>query len=211
MSTPLQPPAATKRPRWQFGLRTLALLIAALGVWMADFVNRRDIRALKPRIATLSNLAPELSVDDPKQVTFVELAKHSMADHRWEVYLPNTHYRLCLATRDIPDQLDEFPSVFQSKPLTAGRHRIKLEMRQLKDEWKIVAILDDREAISIREPADWNLELGSSSQASVELPEGKGVILRDESFLINDGTRPASQQPPPGLGGVRLWIDRTVP
>jgi hypothetical protein len=210
MSTSSTVTDAARRPRWQLRVRTLVLLMAGIGVWLADYVNRRDIRDLEARVHLLKSLVPELEVDDPKEIAFVKLAQHSMSDHQWDVYLPDAHYRLCLATRGLPSTSNLLPAEFQSSPLGAGRHRIKLVQRRTKDSRDIVAIRADVEALSIHETADWDAKSGSSSISDEPWPEREGVVLLRERFEMkhDDPPTPKSRT---GDNGLMIWIERTTP
>src|SRR4051812_6583864 len=90
-----------KRWRWQFGLRSLILMTAALAAWLTVFVNRRFNETLESRIQVMRPLAHVLEIDDPSKVAIVRLEEYWYDDHRWEVYLPAGQYQVCLATREI--------------------------------------------------------------------------------------------------------------
>ena len=161
--------ARPSRRRWQIGLRTFFLLMAAIAVWMSYFINRRDIASLKERlettvplahqlilearIETMAPLAHELIVDDPTQIAVVKLKEHRFDDNRWEIYLPDGTYRLCLATRGItyagltPER--------KSVPITAGRHQLALEQQFDQEVWHITALWDHAKLIGIEETKDW--------------------------------------------------------
>ena len=98
-----QPSDGARPSRWQFGLRTVFLLMAAIAVWMTYFINRRENALLEQRIKAMVPLAHELVIDDPGRVAVVKLDEKWYDENRWEIYLPPGAYRLCLATRGIND------------------------------------------------------------------------------------------------------------
>src|SRR5215468_248973 len=72
------------------------LLMAAIAVWMAYFVNRRHNAALEARIKTMVPLAHELIIDDPKKIAVVRMEEYWYDENRWDLYLPEGRYRLCV-------------------------------------------------------------------------------------------------------------------
>ena len=134
-------PAVTRpgRSRWQVGLPTLLLLMAAIAVWMTCFLNRRQNARLEARIQALLPLVHELVIDDPAKIAVVKLEEYWYDENRWEVYLPPGDYRLCLATRGVDNQ--GFPTAMKSVPLAAGRHVLSLEQRLEKDIRRIAVAM----------------------------------------------------------------------
>ena len=95
----------------------------------------------------IAPLAHELIVDNPKQIAIVKLEEYWFDDNRWEIYLPDGRYRLCLATRGIDDDRFGFPVVVKTTSLTSGRHHLALEQKLDKDTWRITARLGRGEAV----------------------------------------------------------------
>jgi hypothetical protein len=199
------------RKRWQVGLRTLFLLMAAIAVWMAYFINRRHNAALAARIEALVPLAHELIVDDPSKVAVVKLDNLWMSEDRWEIYLPDGRFRLCLATRGIGDA--GLAGVMESTLLPPGRHQLALEQRRIKDVWRVAILRDGTESIAKQEPAVW--DNGSSStngedySISLQLAPDEPAILLRRRFMRDDGKGSMATTVEPG-DGILLWIERSA-
>jgi hypothetical protein len=201
------PAANQPRPhRWQIGIRTLILLVAAIAVWLTYFVNRQHNAALDARIKTMVPLAHELIIDDPKKIAVVKLEEYWFDDNRWEVHLPEGQYRLCLATRGI-DQAKLAPAGKRAA-IAAGRQRIGLEQRRAGDEWQIRVLWDESELIAVTEPKDWYPETGSSSSAdfsqSTQLSPESPVVLIRKRFMRRNNQGPYTDT----TEGILLWIER---
>lgn len=198
-----------QRRRWQLRLGTAFLLMAAIAVWMAYFVNRRSNQALEARINVLVPLAHELVIDDPKKIAVVSMEEYWLGDNRWEIYLPEGKYRLRLATRGI--DATGFPGIASTAPIQAGRHVVALEERKRGKDWRVTVLCDGKECLYVDEPADWDMGSGSESTGqdypSEQLPPDKPVVLMRLRFR-RPGT--ASQATPPQLApeGILLWIER---
>ena len=74
------------RKPWQFGLRSIFLVTAAIAVWAAVFANNRENAMLESRIASLRPLARELVVDDPTQIAVVKLDELWYDENIWDVH-----------------------------------------------------------------------------------------------------------------------------
>ena len=223
MSEPSNPPhepgaadPAVRRPGrkcWQVGLRTMFLITAAIAVWITFFINRRENAVLESRIAAMRPLARELVIDDAKKIAVVKLEEHWMDENRWEIYLPDGTYRLCMATRDI-DEAGLAPAV-KSAPVAAGRHRVELE-QTLDNEVRRIAVAWDgtkrREAV---EPKGWDPGRGSSGggqyAVSTQLPADRPAVLFRRKFWALPDAKGRMLTPAGPSEGILLWIERTGP
>ena len=138
----------------------------------------------------IAPLAHELIVDNPKQIAIVKLEEYWFDDNRWEIYLPDGRYRLCLATRGIDDDRFGFPVVVKTTSLTSGRHHLALEQKLDKDTWRITALWDEAKLLAVEEPKDWNIRFGWSGGArysrSEQLSSEKPAILIRRRFTRAD-------------------------
>lgn len=198
------------RRRWQIGLRTLILLMAAVAVWLTYFVNRRHNASLERRISAISPLAHELIIDDPKKVAFVKLEEHWFDENRWEIYLPEGAFRLCLATRGI--DIDGLAPVVISAPIASGTHHLVLEQERDQDLWRIKALWDESELITHEEPKNWGgsgststARSGQSAQSSPDQP----ILFLRRRFMRSDGSGRSTTRTGP-TEGVLFWIERTA-
>jgi hypothetical protein len=187
-------------------MRTLILLIAAIAVWLTDFLNRRQNAVLEYRIRTLLPLAHELIIDDPKKIAVVRLEEFWFDDNRWQVYLPEGQYQLCLATHGIEQQ--NLATVRKSAPIAAGIHRIGVEQRRNPDGWQVRVLQGESELIAVTEPKEWNPETGASSSAdfsqSTQLsPESLLVLIRRRFMRMNN-----PGQSNETTEGILVWIER---
>jgi hypothetical protein len=198
------------RRRWQIGLRTVFLLVAAISVWMTYFINRRENASLEARIKTMVPLAHELVVDEPNQIAVVKLEEHWFDENRWEIYLPDGTYRLCLATRGINE--DGLTPIMNSAPLAAGRHHLALEQQLDKDVWHITALGDEARLIALEETKDWSAGSGSIGggqySQSEQLAPDQPLILYRRRFMRPPGNGPMTSSVAT-TDGILLWIERT--
>jgi hypothetical protein len=206
--------AAVDRPgrtRWQVGLRTLFLLLAAIAVWLTYFVNLRHNASLERRINAMVPLAHELIVDDPKKVAAVKLEQHWFEENRWELYLPDGTYRLCLATRGIAPA--GLAPIVKSAPIASGTHQLALE-RQQNDDGSLVTVLWDGKALmEEQETKDWSAKGSTSSvnfaQSEQRSPDTPIEFLRLR-FMHPDG-KGRSTTPTGPTQGILLWIEQAAP
>jgi hypothetical protein len=202
---PAVAPAAPKR--WQVGLRTLFLLMAAVAVWLALFVNRQQIAILETRIEVGRKLAHVLIIDDPKKVAVVKMDELWMDDNRWDVHLPPGQYRICLATRKVDDH--GFPLKQESRPIPAGRHRLALELRQEGETCQLRVKCDGSELLAIVERKEWasrGSTGGGEFSTSEQLPADKPVVLYRRRYMIQTSTGQFNTPPGP-TEGLLLWIE----
>jgi hypothetical protein len=192
-------------------LRTLILLTASIAVWMTFFINRRHNASLEARITAMRPLAHELEVVDAKKIAVVKLEEYWFDENRWEMYLPDGQYRLCLATRGI-DQLG-FPPAAKSAPLAAGRHRIDLEHTQDGAGWQIAVSWDKTRRLAVQEPKEWGPGRASEgggqfSVSEQSAPEQPVVLFRRRFYRSGP---PGTMSSPSGPAeGVLLWIERVA-
>jgi hypothetical protein len=196
------------RRRWQFGSRTLFLLIAAIAVWTTCFINHRVNSSLEARIERMIPLAHELDVDDPKRIAVVQREQHWFDENRWDIYLPEGAYRLCLATRGINEE--GLVPVVSRFPITAGRHHLALERQLESNVWHVKAVWDGTTAVAIDEPKNWNPEQGSVgggsfSQSEQLPPDEPAIISRLRFFRRSDAG--VSAAPATSTDGILLWIE----
>ena len=201
-------PGRSARRRWQVGLRTLFLLMAAIAVWMAYFINRRHNAGLEARIKAMTPLAHELIVDDAGKIAVVKLEDFWYDENRWDLYLPERRYRLCLATREIDDT--GFPAAARSAPIAAGRHQLALEQEKEKDVWRIAVTCDGAALFSVEEPKGWNSDRGSMGGGQFALseqpPPDQPVVLFRRRFTRSDDKGSMSVPTTPSEG-ILIWIE----
>lgn len=228
-----------RRRRPQFGLLTLLLLASAFTVWVAYFNNRSAIPDLRARLDGIRPFIRELYVDDTSQIAVVKLEERWIGDNRWQVYLPSaSNYRLCLATREVPDsplifvkakngvaQIANppyFPAKFESHDLASGIHTFELESEVVGaklnglvgGEWKTSIREEGGIVLEIEEPRSWG-------QAAVASPDGhlaesrqyapdQPVTLHRSRYLRTTGRFDwtGGTDLPGPSDGILLWIEK---
>lgn len=200
---------ATPPARWQVGLRTIFLLIAAIAVWMTVLINGRRNASLEAAIARMRPLARELIVEDPSRIVVVKLEELWLDENRWEVYLPQGEYRLCLATRNV--EPDGITRAVTSARLEKGRHRLALDLHPEAGGWRVAVTVDGAERLSVEEPKEWNPGRGSTGGSEGQTPSAaeKPVVLFRSRFSRPDGRGGASAPVGPAEG-ILLWIERAA-
>lgn len=203
------PRTAPRKAFVQVSLRTLLLLTAAVGVWVAYFKNRHDTADLAQKITSMRPLARELFVDDPSRIAVVKQEERWYDQNDWKVYLPPGEYRLCLATQNIDEK--ELAPINQSVSIDPGTHDLALEQTRIQDKaWRIVVMVDGEEVLRVEEPAGWNAGHGSSGGGqfsnSTQLPAHEPVVLFRRRFMVP--TSPSGYAAPMGpCNGLLLWIE----
>lgn len=210
-----RPSLHLRRPSgWQFGLRTLLLVTAGVAAWFSFFVNRHDIAVFEARIKAVRPLAHELIVEDASKAAVVKLAELWNYDDRWEIYLPDGQYRLCIATRGI--DVKGLAVASKSVPISAGKHQLALLQHKIRSNEsanarRLKIEVDGETKLEVEETEEWfsggSMGGGDFSQCS-QVPPDKPIVLYRRRFSRNNGkvgwTTPAEP-----VEGILLWIERT--
>ena len=198
------------RKRWQVGTRTLFLLLAAIAVWLAFFINRRENVRLEARIAAMTPFSEELVVIDPTSFAMVRQRQQWSDEVCWDIYLPNRSHRLCLATREIDDQ--GLAPVMKSRMINAGRHRLVLRQRLEQGSWRVTVTEDGTERIKVEEPKDW-MEGHDWGERSRNWPNSSRpadeplVLLRRRFYRRTHPTENQYGTPKIPSEGIMLWVE----
>jgi hypothetical protein len=194
------PKTAGGRRRWQWNLKTLLLLMAAIATWTAYICTTRLNQHLRSEVGTLRDLAGELVVTNAKQFAIVNSPDQWFDDFRWDVYLPpGSQYVIKLGTRE----LDEtgIPEATQEVQLSPGRYQVHLEQVQRDNYCEINVEVDGHVVISDRESRTWSgflIGLGDYTHTQ-QFPTSKPLGLQQSRALVRLA-RP--------LPNVRiLWIE----
>ena len=196
------------RGRWQVGLRTLFLLMAAIAVWLAYIVNRRHNAALEAHINAMAPLAHELIVGDPKKIAAVKLDDSWFNENRWDIYLPDGAFRLCMATHGI--DANGLAPVVTSSSMARGTHRLVLIEQRDQDPWRVTVLVDGLELFAVAEPK--GARSGSGSTSAADFSQSKQVSPDTPVALIRrrlhqaDG-KGGSRGIAGATDGVLLWIE----
>lgn len=196
------------RKRWQFGVRSLFLLMTAIAVWTTYLSNCRHIAALEAGITAMRPLTHELIVDDADKIAVVKLEQLWIDENRWEISLPNGQYRLCMATREIDK--DGLAPVVKSERIEPGGHSIALEQQQDDAGWRLTVAWDGKRLLTVEEPKKWYPGSGSTGggqyEQSAQLAADQPVVLFRRRFTRPDGTGQVTESSGP-TEGVLLWIE----
>jgi hypothetical protein len=199
------------RRRWQVGLRTVFLLMAAIAVWLSYFVNLRYNAELDARIGAMVPLAHEVIVTDPSKIAVVRQDDEWINETRWEIHVPDGAFRLCLATRGIDE--NGLATIVKSSPISSGTHQLVLTEQRDRNPWRETVLCDGREVITWATPYEPKSTRGSTSVAgfsqSKELSADEPVVLLRRRFHQVDASGGTSTSPGPS-DGVLLWIERTL-
>ena len=204
---------STRRRWWQFGITTLFLVTTVIAVWFSHFLNLREIALLETRIKSTRPLAHELIIEDVNKVAAVKLDEVWNNDDRWNIYLPDGNYQLCLATRGVAEK--GLASLAKKVPISAGKHRIMLNQETISAKadsgWRLTVESDGTPLVTVDESAEWGASgssmgggaFGSCSQVEPEKP----IILYRRRFGQNNGTGQWNTPAGP-TEGILLWIER---
>lgn len=210
-----EPPGAPagRRSRWQFGLRAMLTLTALVAVWTAHVNNVREIHSLEGRIDALRPLVRDLDIPDPSFFAFVKLDALWFDDNRWDLYVPDGPFRVCLATRGI--EWAGFPADFRWRPLSPGRHTMELRQSGDADAPRISVLVDGSPLMEAVETKDWSPNADTSTS---EMSQGNAASWGRERcmfsfrrrFLVPQGDGSSAAPAGPG-NGTLLWIERYDP
>lgn len=205
------------RPRWN--LLTLLLLVSVVASWSMVVRLRRDNMRLRAGIQAMQSQLRKLHIEYPDRVAVMRLPETWYDETKWELALPSDRavasggavYKLCLATRDIGEPREKFPSATEFV-LPPGRHQLELKIEREGGEWRIIALLDDQPVIENAEPAGWNPGHGGTwSGASMDQSYQPGtaaapVMLFREVFSV---AKPSGGfgRPDQPSNGVLMWLE----
>ena len=204
---------AARRSRWQFGVRSMLAVTALVAVWTAHVHNLREIRRLEGRIEVLRPLVHELEVTSPARFASVKLDPHWYDENRWDLYVPDGSFRVCLATRGI--EAAGFPADSLRRPLPAGQHTLELRPSSDGDVRRVAVLVDGAPLLEVVEPKGDALTSGSSTSetssgdAAASEPDRRPLVFR-RRFLVPRGGGASAEPDGPG-DGVLMWIERYDP
>jgi hypothetical protein len=204
--SPSDTPATRERDRsrWQVRIRTLVLIMAAIAVWIAFFINRRQNALLRGRIHEMHLIARALVINDDQKIGVVGLEELWYDQDNWDIYLPPREYRLCIATRGITREGS--PRGYKAKPIKPGRHRITLKKIKKGESWQVTVLTDGSEFLTVNEPWRWGDSSGSfgGDQFSIseQLPADLPVCLFRRQFMYELPARSSD-----AANGIQLWLE----
>jgi hypothetical protein len=186
----------------------ILLVMAAVGVWTADIVNRWTIPQLKQRIDAMRPLARELVIKDPAKIAVVKREELWYDDNEWDIYLPEADFQLSLATREVDRQGLAPPA--KTVFLPSGKFSLTFLQEKHEAGWRVRVIKDGEELIAVEEPQEWYPAHGSTGGGQFSLGEQRiatePVVLFRRRFTRP--VSPTSSQVPTGpCEGVLLWIE----
>lgn len=202
------PVVGPTRSRWQVRVRSLALLVLAIAVWLGVIRNWEQTRGMESRLNVLRALTRELEVDDPSQIAVVRKLDEWISEERWDLYLPPGSYRICMST----DQIGTtgLPPVVKSLPIAPGRHRLALDQRTENHSWKAVVSWDGSERLTIEKPREFCGDGSSSANditVSEQQPGNQPLVLSRSTFSDSSSTAPVNPGSP--SNGLMIWIEPT--
>jgi hypothetical protein len=205
----VMPGLGVLRRRWQWSLRTLLLLTAAIAGWTAYVQVGRQSEVLRQEIDRMEAVARKLVVNDPRQFAVVEQPQVWRNDDRWHVFLPpGGAYRLKLATREV--DMANFPEAPWQHSLEPGRHEIAFRLDI--ESSRLAVDIDGEQVIEASEGGGWNASAWSGHGGYYErvqqMPVSEPLLLVRRRFNI-PSVGGGSQSAPPGpVDGILLWIER---
>jgi hypothetical protein len=191
----------------------LFLVTTVVAVWFSHFLNRREIELLESRIQSIRPLARELVVEDANKVAVVKLDDIWDNDDRWDIYLPDGIYQLCIATRGVAEE--GLSSIAKKVSISAGKHQIMLDQQKTSEDaagrWQLTVEVDGKLAVAVEESAEWasgSSRGGGCFTLCTQLAPEKPAVLYRRRFAREGGKRQWSTPVGP-TEGILLWIERT--
>jgi hypothetical protein len=148
-------------------------------------------------------------VDDPDKIAVVKMEELWYDENRWEIYLPQGQYRLCLATRGIDQQ--GFAPPMKSELLGPGKHRIELDQQFDGEISRVTVSCDGVSRLAIEEPKEWDSRFGSVGGSdysqNTQVAADQPVVLFRRRFS-HRGANNQMTTPIGPTAGIMLWIER---
>ena len=205
------------RPRWN--LLTLLLLTLVVATWSTFFKTRHENIRLRSAIQSMQAELRILRVQYPDRAAIMRLPETWYDETKWELAIPSEEavasggatYKLCLATRDIGEPIEQYPPASEFI-LPPGRHQLELKTVREGGEWRIIALLDDQPVIENTEPANWNpghggTRLGASMEQSFQPSNAsESVELYREVFSVANPNGGFGRPNQPS-SGVLMWLE----
>ena len=198
------------RRRFQIGISTALLLIAAASSWLGFEVLRRETQKLQSYLPGLRSAARELQVINEDQISVVHRHQEWNDENIWDIYLPPTgEFKVCLATEDVNRQ--GTPASFESVNLKPGRRKIELIQEKFDDGRVMLQMLvDDRTEIEVEKPKGWYQQFGFSGGSRIsenaEYDAQDPVILLQMRFMVDTGNG-GSKSPQGPANGILVWVE----
>ncbi|WP_254510635.1 hypothetical protein [Anatilimnocola floriformis] len=191
------PPTTRRWP--QLGLRTLLLAVAVAGIWLADFVNRREIGRLEGKVKSQRTAARVFEVKDSNALVYLRVNPLRADDYRWDIHVPSGQFRLVLATKNFPNSNQLPPG--ESIVLPAGRSRVVLDSQDVDGTLTASAQLNGKTVLTAQQTY--------KATAIPQRPERLG----SREATHEKGNRPVMLhrlRHPSGDTGLMLWIEPAV-
>ena len=128
---PVEAPSPT---RGQFGLRTLLLVLAAVGGWLAWRQAASDVEQIKRELPGLRRATRELVIEDATRFAVVEKPEIWPDEYRWEVYVPEGrmgHVHLALEGLTAKG----YPKPTCSLAVQSGINRVEYQKSKTDSGW----------------------------------------------------------------------------
>lgn len=205
------------RPRWN--LLTLLLLTLVVATWSTFFKTRYENLRLRGAIQAMQAELRILRIQYSDRAAIMQLPETWYDETKWELAIPSEEavasggatYKLCLATRDIGEPIEQYPPASEFI-LPPGRHQLELKTVREGGEWRIIALLDDQPVIENTEPANWNpghggTRLGTSLEQSFQPSNSsESVELYREVFSVANPNGGFGRPNQPS-SGVLMWLE----
>lgn len=216
MSVPSKPDVAKdppRKPRVQFNLLSILLLLSACAVWSAYRSVYLETREIQEQLPGLRKIARELAIENPDEFAAVKQLPTRYDELVWRVFVPKLQGKtaqVAVVMDDIAeDRLANAIEItpLKTAPLAAGEHEIQL-MYEVSESAKLTVLIDQEPAIEIVRAKDWVKSIGHSTSSEVgdvskSYAVDRSLELHRRRFSLKRNVR-ISDEPGPG---ILLWID----